>query len=184
MKHHYYLLAGLAVVLSACNPLGSRQQQVKDYIAETDAQAQAIHRSYTAEVRQIKPYTVYRYRSELTDPFRSRDFIISEAPPEVVVKAEQKNKRCEPPRCVPPVPHDKSILEDYSLSALEFVGTLGDEGLVKTPDYGIVSVRIGEYMGKNDGKILAIKEAAIILQEKIYRSGIWEDKKTVLTIRE
>lgn len=82
--------------------------------------------------------------------------------------------------------HPKELLENYNLSDLSFVGTLnkdGKVGLVKTPDYGVVQVQVGDYMGKNNGRVLAIKESAIVLHEKIHKSGLWEDKKSVLVIK-
>ncbi len=184
-KHNFLLFIACTVALAGCNPFSAKQSEVEDFIATTDAAGKNITKRYQPKIRKIKDYKVYQYKEELKDPFRAREFVAKDtplpAPPETTNK-----KRCEPPSCVPPKKHPKSVLEDFSLDTLEFVGTLANDrnvGLIQTPSLGVVKVRVGEYMGKNNGRVLAIKESAIILQEKIYNSGLWKDKKTVLIIR-
>lgn len=187
MKKQYLVLAISSVLLSGCelNPFGARLNQAKEVVKQADEAAQRKAASYKPQKREIKPYKGYRYQAELSDPFQVREFVESE-PTEVTEVTPEKTEKCEPPKCVPPEPHPKSLLENYSLASLEFVGTLGssaDVALIKTPDYGVLKVRVGEYLGNQNGKVLAIKESAIVIQEKVFKAGTWEDKKTVLTIK-
>ncbi len=184
---NYCLIVAIALTLTGCDfslP-GSRQALAESNVAEGDRLAKSKMAKYKAEVRPVKKYEPYHYQHEIKDPFRIRGFIMTdevEPPTALLVNNEPV---CKPPACVPPADHTRGFLEDYSLDDLAFVGTLernGNVALIKTPDLGVVRIREGEYMGRKNGKILAIKETAIILQEKVYKSGLWEDKKTVLMI--
>lgn len=179
-----YCLLPMFCFIAACNPFEERQEAAKKAVAKADAMSRQINKKYEPKIREIKPYLVYSYQTELTDPFRVRDFIAQEEEPETI--AITPGVRCEPPSCVPPKPHIKSLLENYGLDSLSFVGTLGagsGTALVQTPDFGIVSAQVGDYMGRNNGIILEIRESAIILQEKLQKNGLWENKKTVLMIK-
>lgn len=177
----YYLLAIAATLLTGC--LDSRQAKTQSKILQADKAANIKVKDYKANIREIKPYDPYRYDSQINDPFQIKEFLIEDEGN--VVVSSTNEPLCEPPTCVPPIPHEKNFLENYSLDELAFVGTLsrdGKIGLVQTPDLGVMRVVKGDYIGRNNGRVLAIKETAIVLQEKIYKSGIWEDKKTVLMI--
>ncbi len=184
---NYCLMIAIALTLAGCDfslP-GSRLALAESNVAEGDKLAKLKMLEYKAEVPAVKRYEPYHYKHEIKDPFRIRGFLMTdevESPTELVANNEPV---CEPPTCVPPTEHNKGFLENYSLDDLAFVGTLernGNVALIKTPDLGVVRIREGEYMGRKNGKVLAIKETAIILQEKVYKSGLWEDKKTVLMI--
>lgn len=174
----------ILLFLLGCDPFESRLAQTEQHIANVDAKAKTITRRYEPNIREIRPYQTYHYQSELTDPFRTRAFLRREEEKKQLVIEKAQKKRCLPPQCVPPEPHTKQLLEGYSLGALKFVGTLNENNvlvaLVQTPDYGVVTAKIGDYMGPKNGKIQMIKESAIILQEKIEQNGLWKNKKTVL----
>lgn len=182
----YYLLPVLLLTV-ACNPFDARQEATRQAMSDAKEKAARINQEYAPKIREIKPYQVYRYQIDLSDPFREREFIAQEKDDDIVPNIKKGvEPRCVPPACVPPKLHPKSLLENYGLDTLSFVGTLGANSgvaLVKTPDFGVVPVRVGEYMGRNNGIILEIKENAIILQEKLEKNGLWEDKKTVLMIK-
>lgn len=179
----------LLVVLcinTACNPLGERQAATQQAIAVADMKARKINKKYEPDIREIKPYKVYSYQSDLKDPFQLRQFVIKETDVSEIDFTPVAQPRCIPPICVPPKPHARQFLENYGIENLSFVGTLGfgsGVALIKTPDLGVVSAKVGDYMGENNGVILEIRENAVILQEKLPRNGLWENKKTVLTIR-
>ncbi len=179
----YCLMIFVALSLAGCDMLSSRQNLVKDNVAQADQLAKKKLAEYKAEIRPVKDYKPYHYVSEIEDPFRIRGFFLTDEVEEV--KVVESVPVCEPPSCVPPETHTKTFLENYSLDDLAFVGTLnrdGNIGLIKTPDFGVFSVKEGDYIGRKNGKVLAIKETAIVLQEKVYKGGLWEDKKTVLMI--
>lgn len=181
MKNYYVLALALSLLLG-CNPLEERQALTKSKIDKADKAANMRVKGYKPEIRKMQSYEPYRYQTVVDDPFQTKQFLISEGVSDIADTVEPK---CKPPQCVPPFPHKKSFLEKYGLDELVFVGTLnqyGNVGLIKTPDVGVVRVKKGDYIGRDNGKVLAIKETAIILQEKIYKSGVWENKKTVLMI--
>lgn len=63
------------------------------------------------------------------------------------------------------------LLKTYRLERLKFVGTLMDNkrcrGLIATPDMQIIPVRVGDRIGKNHGRVLVIKNDALIVNETI-----------------
>lgn len=82
----------------------------------------------------------------------------------------------------------RQALEAYSLDALQFVGIL-EEGstiwaLIKIPGENaqIVRVKVGNYMGKNFGKIVQITDKLIKLEELYQVEGGWKRKETVILL--
>lgn len=186
MQKNAVLLAVLCISSTACDPFGERQAVTQQAIAAADMKARKINKKYEPDIREIKPYKVYSYQSDLKDPFQPRQFIIKETDVSETEFTPVAQPRCIPPTCVPPKPHARQFLENYGIEALDFVGTLGlgsGVALIKTPDLGVVSAKVGDYMGENNGIILEIRENVVIVQEKLPRNGLWENKKTVLTIR-
>ncbi len=85
----------------------------------------------------------------------------------------------------------KEELESYALETLQMVGTvlIGSQlwGLVRVADGSgtVHRVRVGNYMGKNDGKIVRISENRIDLIELIpdgSKSGTWVERQASLTL--
>lgn len=82
----------------------------------------------------------------------------------------------------------KQVLEGYSLETLQFVGVL-EEGrtiwaLIKTPgnDSQIIRVRVGDYMGKNFGRITKITDKSIQLEELYQDEGRWKKQETTVSL--
>ncbi len=83
--------------------------------------------------------------------------------------------------------HVKQDLEAFSLDTLKFVGILRQSneiwGLIELPDSQIMRVRMGDYIGQNDGHVRMIKNDFIQLEETIKnRSGMWEKHITTLDL--
>lgn len=88
----------------------------------------------------------------------------------------------------PDVNRKKEPLEEYELTQLIYRGKVvapnGNEyGLVQLPDGFVKEVQVGEYMGKNDGKILEITPTQINLEEIVpdSRSGFTYKKTPLVT---
>lgn len=82
----------------------------------------------------------------------------------------------------------KQVLEYFSLERLKFVGFLQEgeaiKALIKQPN-GIISVVIvGDFMGKNNGRVLAIANNSIRLEETIKKSGGWKKHTTTISLYE
>jgi type IV pilus assembly protein PilP len=134
---------------------------------------------------EIKPYDAYAYKSAeagARDPFEP--FYIEKQQPEEVVDSglteemerEIKNR-------------NREELEGYELDSLEMVGTIDSEeenwGIIKSPEGTVHRVRVGNYMGRNIGKITNIFEDKIELREIIKNSqGRWEERVAAIALAE
>jgi type IV pilus assembly protein PilP len=79
----------------------------------------------------------------------------------------------------------KEELEQYALDALRMVGTLEQNetrwGLVQDPDGVLHRVRIGNYLGQNNGQITRISPEAIAVMEIVGEGpGIWREREAAL----
>lgn len=88
----------------------------------------------------------------------------------------------------PDVNRIKEPLEVYELAELVYMGRIfndkGDvRGLVRLPDGFVREVQVGEYMGKNDGKILEITPTQINILEIVpdARVGFVHKQETLVT---
>jgi type IV pilus assembly protein PilP len=90
----------------------------------------------------------------------------------------------------PDLTRQKEELELYSLDTLRMVGTLAMKadlwGLVRTKDGTIHRIRVGNYMGKNYGKIIRITEDKIELMEIVpdQQLGTWREQQASLALTE
>ena len=80
----------------------------------------------------------------------------------------------------------KEALEAFPLDALKLVGILKQAhvvwALIKQPDDKINFVKVGNYIGKNYGRILVIKPDFIKIEEVTKDSGKWEKHITTLNL--
>jgi type IV pilus assembly protein PilP len=134
-------------------------QQEKDDLAAYVANVKAKERSDIEPIPVMKTYEKYAYSSaELRDPF---------VPTVVEVPVKEEKKIVD--NGIRPKEHRlKEALESYPLSDLQFVGTLEQEtlwALIRASDGVISRVQVGNYLGENHGKILAISETELLLKE-------------------
>jgi len=80
----------------------------------------------------------------------------------------------------------KQPLEEFPLENLKFVGTLkeGDSvwALIQRPDSQIIRVRVGDYMGRDYGRISQISNDFLKLEETIKTSGKWEKQSITINM--
>lgn len=89
----------------------------------------------------------------------------------------------------PDLTRPKEELEAFSLDSLRMVGTVNTKtglwGLVKANDSTVYRVRVGNYMGKNYGKIIRIVSDKIELMELISdKPGLWREQQASLALAE
>lgn len=134
--------------------------------------------SYIREIKQrpggplpplptMKVFPPYEYNAQdLRDPFAK---VASEQEEETQVAVSASGGLAPDPN------RRKEELESYPLDALDMVGTLGADkdiaALVKDPTGVIHRVRPNNYVGQNHGKILAIYEDRIELEE-LFPNGL------------
>ncbi len=115
----------------------------------------------------------------LRDPFRPLEVKLDESGSDVAGYSGVR----------PDTERRKEELEAFSLDSLRMVGTLTDHeglwGLVRTKDGTIHSVRVGNYMGQNYGRIVRILEDRIELMEIVPdKPGTWREQQATLALAE
>ncbi|WP_371231342.1 type 4a pilus biogenesis lipoprotein PilP [Pseudomonas sp. QE6] len=126
---------------------------------------------------KFQPYEAFTYSaSALRSPFQP--------PVKIDLALKQKgNKVVKPDEA-----RVKQFLEGFNIETFEMVGTLSRDNqmfaLVKGAG-GVHRVRIGDYLGRNDGKIVAISEGKIDVIEIVPDGeGGWLERPRSLTLKE
>lgn len=83
----------------------------------------------------------------------------------------------------------KEELEQFALDALKMVGTLEQDntkwGLVRTADGTLHRVRVGNYMGMNNGQVTRITEDGIELTEVVSDgTNEWRERQAAIALRQ
>lgn len=80
----------------------------------------------------------------------------------------------------------KQPLEAFPLDALNFVGILKQGGsiwaLISQPGELVTRVRVGDYMGKNFGRVMRITDNKVDIEETVQLGGKWEKKRFTLDL--
>lgn len=145
----------LMFVLAACS---GNQDDLDRYIADVKAKPAAP----IPPIPTVRTYSPYVYEGlEGRDPFRRST---SEGADEV---AQQTNT--DGPR--PDFQRTREYLERFELDTLTMVGTFSkapsDWALIRDPDGVVHRVSVGNYMGKNHGKVSLIDQDEVQLSEFI-----------------
>jgi len=149
------VLAAFFLALAGCGP---QQDDLNRYITEVkDRPATPI-----PPIPAVRTYTPYKYEGLLgRDPFRTST---SEGSDQVASSGSTKGPR-------PDLQRPREYLERFELDTLVMVGTFAKEAsewaLVKDPDGVVHRVAVGNYMGKNHGKVNGISNDEVQLSEFI-----------------
>ena len=149
------LVCAVSIVLTGC--IDRDKSDLEAYAAEVLARKG----TRIDELPPVEPYEVYTYASaEGADPFEP--FYKEAKPPAADVATVTAGPK-------PNFDRNPEELESYSLDALRMMGTveLDSElwGIVRSPDGTIHRVQVGNYVGRNHGKIVGISEENIDLNE-------------------
>ena len=149
------LMALLLPLLYSCT---DDQDNLSRYIAEVKARPAAP----IPPIPAVKTYTPYKYDGLAgRDPFRSST---SEGNDEVAT-----GNRGDGPR--PDLQRTREYLERFELDTLVMVGTFSKESskwaLIRDPDGVVHRVSVGNYLGKNHGKVTSIQPNEVALSEFI-----------------
>lgn len=157
------------ISLSACS--GGRYGDLEAFFEDVRSQP----KGRIDPLPEVIPYETFAYnKKELRDPFvQYIEELVSYA--DTGLRPDMNRKR-EP-------------LELYPLDTLEFVGHLEKSGvrwgLISAPDKSVYRVQIGNYVGKNYGKIVSISETSLKLVEIIPSgTGSWVDREAALALNE
>jgi type IV pilus assembly protein PilP len=145
----------LSALMVACS---GRQDDLNRYIAEVKARPATP----IPPIPPVRTYTPYVYEGLLgRDPFRQST---SEGSDQVAQSGTAKGPR-------PDLQRPREYLERFELDTLSMVGTFSKESsewaLIRDPDGVIHRVAIGNYIGKNHGKVNDISNDEVQLSEFI-----------------
>ncbi len=135
---------------------------------------------------EIKPYEAYAYQSgaqDARDPFRlffqkDEEALVEEQDSGLTKEMEDEIKH-----------RNKEELEQFELDSLRMVGTMESEdnqwGIIQDPDGVVHRIKVGNYMGRNTGKILNVFEDRIEVREIVRNSqGRWEERQAAIALVE
>ncbi len=164
------LVAGVGVLLllAGCSAdFGELDSYIKEVKARPGGAIQKLP--------EIKPYETYVYAAQkLRDPFLP------------VLEDEGKANGLES-KLRPDMNRKREALEQFPLDTLKFVGNLERGGtrwgLISAPDKSVYRVQVGNYIGKNYGRILSITDTTMKLLEIIPNgTGGWIDREAALAL--
>jgi type IV pilus assembly protein PilP len=165
-------VAACAFVLSGCS-LSGTDSDLDEYIAEVKARPEGP----IEPLPPLRTYDAYIYNvTALRSPF--------DAPVEVKEIVQQGD-----PKVQPDWGREKEYLESYSIDSLAMVGTLDKNGtfwvLVKDGVGGINRVKVGNFIGKDHGKIVSASATQIDLVEIVSDGlGGWLQRPRTLKLSE
>lgn len=177
MKHNlsrkkWFALALVCLVLSACG---------SDDFSDLEQKIAEIKARPKGKIDSLPPVKV-------TEPF-SFDLDGSRDPFKPVEKEPDSNAGMDnSDSLIKPDPlRVKEDLESYALDTLKMVGTLKDStlwALVQSSNGTIYRVKVGNYMGLNDGKIIEISGSEIKLMEIVPDKdpGKWREQSATLKL--
>jgi len=158
------LLLLSVVFLAAC----SQQSDISD-LQEFVATTTNKPKGRIQPLPEFKPYSAFVYSaSALRSPFESPALF------------EELSRNVASNVNAPNANRPKQPLERYQLSELTLVGTLAKDAdgllkaLIKTESGNVHVAQLGEYLGKNNGRIITINESKIEIVEVVPNgSGGW-----------
>lgn len=176
-RRHSSAVAAFSLVALSTLLTGCGQQDMSDLTQYVQDRRQA-HAGYVEPLPEYELYKGFTYVSmDLRDPFGVPD-IGSDNP---MTLGSNKNK--------PDLNRRREVLENFPLDALQMVGELGRDGnswgLVKDTDGVVHRVKVGNFAGQNFGRILAVSESTIEIEETIQDGmGNWITREAQLTLGE
>jgi type IV pilus assembly protein PilP len=134
----------------------------------------------------IKPYQRYLYQAAekaARDPFQST----LNAQPEKEVAVRSENDAEQQAFNDEIASHNREELEGFELDSLRMVGTLQNDaelwGIVQDSAGTVHRVQVGNYIGRNFGKILDIQEDRINVREVVKDAdGRWDERQANLAL--
>jgi len=157
-KNHlvfWIFLISISLLLPAC---GRQMRDLEDYAEEVKSREPPG----IDPIPEVKPYQSFKYIVDNgRNPF---DATIFQA--KIVKNIRKTNSTISPdPNRTP------EFLENFPLDSLRMVGTLEQSGtlwaLIQTPEKTIQRISNGNYIGKNNGKVLGVSDAGVKLEEII-----------------
>jgi type IV pilus assembly protein PilP len=160
-----------AALIVGCSGNGDFQD-IKAFMDEVDARG----KGQIEPLPEFLAYQAFAYGAgNMRSPFE----------PPVVVKPVDPNKKTASVK--PDLNRVKQFLEQFNVGQIAMVGTLSQGarlfGLVRDPNGGVHRIQMGDYMGMDHGKILAIDENRIELLEIVSDgTGGWVERERTVNL--
>ena len=165
-----YVIAALTLLsLAACS--GAGHDDLTQFVKNSGAN---MH-GKVEPLPEVKPYQVFTYDAgDLPDPFKPRKLKLSSG---------------DGGGLQPDLNRPKELLESYALENLKMVGELKKKNevyaVIKAPGDNIYMVKVGNYLGQNFGKVVAITDTEVKLKETVQDSaGDWAERDDTLTLQD
>ncbi|MBD3671580.1 MAG: pilus assembly protein PilP [Gammaproteobacteria bacterium] len=125
---------------------------------------------------ELKKRETFSYRADsegIRDPFSTTGSFVTSESRESSVRPDNDRKR--------------QVLEQFPLDTLFMVGSMKMSGemvaLVRSGDGIIHQVRVGDYVGQNYGKVVAVSSNEITLRELVPDGiGGWQERPATITL--
>ena len=178
MNHHIKPLIKVAMALVIVASMAACSNNMED-LENNIASIKARPADPIPPIPPVRTYTAYEYEG-LTgrDPFRPS---LNEGSDDV------RSTKASGPR--PDFDRPKEYLERYELDTLAMVGTFSkgesEWALIRDPEGVIHRVPVGNYIGKNHGKVVRIEATQMDLSELISDgSGGWLVREATIALGE
>jgi type IV pilus assembly protein PilP len=173
MRAAHWLCIGVTLMaLAGCDGSGEFDD-LKDFMAQVRARPVGSIEA----MPKFRPYEAFTYAaSSLRSPFQ---------PP---IKVDLVNRQ-KGSRLVQPDPtRVKQFLEGFNIDGFEMVGTLSNEtgtfALLRGAG-GVHRVKVGDYLGRNDGRIVGITDSAVQVIEIVPDGeGAWLERPRSISLKE
>jgi len=168
-----YLLVFLALIgLSGCGG-GGDFSDLQAYMEDVRARPKGS----IEPLPKFQPYESFTYgAASLRSPFQ---------PP---IKIDMTSRQKGAPDVKPDETRTRQFLEDFNIEVFQMVGTLSNESGVfalVSGAGGVHRVKVGDYLGRNHGRILAIDESKIDVVEIVPDGeGGWLERPRSLSLKE
>ena len=137
---------------------------------------------------EVKPYEAYAYMSaneEMRDPFKP--FYQARQLDDVTPGDKGVGLTKEMEREIKG--RNREELEQFELDSLRMVGTLENANenwvIISDPDQTVHRIKVGNYMGRNIGKVINIFEDRVELREIVQDSnGRWDERQAAIALVE
>jgi type IV pilus assembly protein PilP len=154
-------LAIFVVALMSCNDSG--RAKIDKFIAEVKKTPASV----MPPIPTVKPYHKEEYKAQgLPNPF---------SPAQNSARGQDTG-------------HAKGPLERFSLDSLKMVGTITNDGqrlaLIAVPDGTLYLAIVGDYMGQDHGRVMAITEKGLQVQETMRVGDTWKRREVGLILVE
>lgn len=141
--------------------------------------------SRQGRIQDLQNYINHLKQAKLNKPVTDINFKLN--PPKAVIYQEQQLRSPFDENSETQAQKDKGLLtplETYSLSSLQFVGTITEQdvlyGYIMAPDNKIYSVKIGDKIGDHHGIVKSITGDRLEVTERT--GGMENDKTTLSTV--